>query len=133
MYDLSILIPAIRTPNWKNVVESLLKHACKKYTTEIVFVSPFDLPDELKGLKNIRVIKSLASIPCAVQMAVPLLKSEMVFMTVDDAYFQENSVDLAMDLYKNNCSYKDIISCIYGEGRESNAGNLLDSKFSSVI
>ena len=50
-FDLSIVIPGIRTPNWASLYESAEK-ACKKYTWEMIFISPFDLPEELKEKDN---------------------------------------------------------------------------------
>ena len=46
-YDLTIFIPGFRTPQWSGVYESA-KAACKRYNWEMVFVGPFDLPEELK-------------------------------------------------------------------------------------
>ena len=57
-FDLSIVIPGIRTPNWVNLYEST-KKACKKYKWEIIFISPFDLPDELKDKDYVLLVKSL--------------------------------------------------------------------------
>ena len=125
-YDISIVIPGIRTPNWKALYDSVGR-ACKRYTWEIVFISPFDLPKELQNEDNITLVKSLGSVPRCVQIGVPKCKSELFFLTVDDCYFNEDSIDLSMDKFKQVCQYEDAMTMLYGEG-----GNLMESKYWEV-
>ena len=125
-YDLTILIPGIRTSNWLRLYNSL-KTSCKQYTWELVFVSPFDLPEEFKADENVRLIKDFGTIPRCVQKAVPFLNSDIFYLTVDDCYFSEDSIDYAVNLYKSKCNIKDVVSVSYGEG-----GNLMDSKYWTV-
>lgn len=57
-FDLSIVVPAIRTTRWEAFYDSILK-SCKKYSWQLVFISPFDLPDNLKNKLNIKLIKNI--------------------------------------------------------------------------
>ena len=126
MYDISLLIPAIRTPNWKTLYDSVFL-ACKKYKWQIIFVSPFDLPEELRDKENIKLIKSLGSVTRCVQIGVPKCDSDLFFLTVDDCTFAEDSLDAALDKFKEKCSFTDAMAMMYGEG-----GNLMDPKYWSV-
>ena len=125
-YDISILIPGFRTPNWFNLYKSAEK-ACKRYKWEIVFIAPFDLPSELEGKSNVSVIKSLGNVPRCVQIGVPKINSDLFFLTVDDCEFAEDSLDLSLDKFKQTCSKKDAMAMIYGEG-----GNLMETKYWEV-
>ena len=123
MKNITILIPGIRTPNWKNLLESL-KQTCKRYSYDVLFTSPFDIPREIKERDNIKLIKSYATIPVCVQQSVLEIDSELFFLTVDDCVFAEDALDEALDLYHDRCSEKDIISALYGEG-----GNKMEQKY----
>lgn len=110
-YDLSILIPGIRTYNWQRLVKSC-ELACKNYTYEVVFVGPFPPPPEL-NLSNIQHIQTWGSPTYAAQMGIAFLSSALAYHTVDDCIFAEDSIDLAMDLYKAKCCQKDMINMTY--------------------
>ena len=133
---LSLIIPGIRTNNWLNLYNSVF-NACKKFSWEIVFISPFNLPEELKDKTNITLVKDFGSVPRCIQKGVLEADGELIFSTVDDCIFSEDSIDMAIELYDMNnidpassgtVEYLDtsienrvIISMVYGEG-----GNLMD-------
>tara|TARA_Y100000310_G_scaffold345003_1_gene461106 strand:- start:2326 stop:3156 length:831 start_codon:yes stop_codon:yes gene_type:complete len=125
-YDVSIVIPGFRTPNWINVYNSAAK-ACKRYNWEIVFIAPFDLPEELKDKGNVTLVKSLGNVPRCVQIGIPKTNSELFFLTVDDCEFAEDSLDLSLDEFMRTCSEEDAMAMIYGEG-----GNLMETKYWEV-
>lgn len=83
--DLSIVIPGIRTKNWEKLIKSAQK-SCKKYKYEFFFVSPFELPKEIKD-DNVHLIKDFGSIPRCVQKTIPQVNSDLFFLTVDDRSF----------------------------------------------
>ena len=125
-YDLTIYIPGFRTPNWLGVYESA-KQACKRYNWEMVFVGPFEPPEELKNKENILFIKDYGSVTRCAQKGMLEIRSDLFFLTVDDCTFAEDSIDLAMDTYKKECGYKDVVCMIYGEG-----GNKMETKYWEV-
>ena len=125
-YDLTIFIPGFRAPNWPNVYKSAEK-ACKRYNWEMVFIGPFEPPDELKDKENVLFIRDYGTVTRCAQKGMLEIRSDLFFLTVDDCVFSEDSIDLAMDLYKEECGYKDVVAMIYGEG-----GNLMETKYWEV-
>lgn len=125
-YDLSIFIPAFRTPLWTKVYESA-QQACKKYNWEMVFIGPFEPPEQLKEKENVLFIKDYGTVTRCAQKGMLEIRSDLFFLTVDDCVFAEDSIDLALDEYHNKCSNKDVICMIYGEG-----GNKMDTKYWEV-
>lgn len=113
--DLSVFMPAIRVPNWLKMYESLLA-SCKKYSFELVLVGPFDLPEELKQYENIKIYKDFGSPSRCAQLASFKCDGKLIYHCVDDAIFLEDSIDLAMDFYYNNCFKKDVINMRFREG-----------------
>lgn len=126
MYDISILVPAIRTPRWESLYNSI-GLACKKYTWQLVLVSPFDLPQSLQNKTNIKLIKDNGCVARCVQMGVAEVDSNLFFLTVDDGTLNEDSLDIALDEFHKNCGYKDVMCMLYGE-----AGNLMPAEYHTV-
>lgn len=123
MYDISILVPAIRTIRWKSLYDSIVL-ACKKYKWELVLVTPFDLPEELREYDNINIVKENGQVSRAVQRGMLELKSDLVFLTVDDCVLMEDSLDISIDDYKQKCGYNDVLCMRYSEG-----GNIQDEVY----
>ena len=46
MYDLSIIVPTIRTHLLKDLYQSFCD-SCNTHTFEVIFVGPFDIPESL--------------------------------------------------------------------------------------
>jgi hypothetical protein len=114
MYDISILVPAIRTTRWHALYKSI-EASCNKYKWQLVLVTPFDLPQELQGYDNIKVIKECGQVSRAVQRGMLELDSELVFLTVDDCTLMENSLDSCIDEYQSKCTYDDVLNVRYSE------------------
>ncbi len=53
---LSIFLAGIRTSNWVNLYQSI-PNTTALTDYELVIVSPYDLPPELQGVDNVRLIK----------------------------------------------------------------------------
>lgn len=122
MYDLSILIPAIRQNRWLELYNSLEK-ACKNHTWQLVFVSPFDLIDELKDKTNIKMVKDYGSVTRAIQIGMLHLDSDLVYLTVDDCVFAEDSLDISIEQYKRECSDTDVLCVRYKEANDIQNAN----------
>jgi len=114
-YDISVLMPAIRTHQWLAMYGSLY-NSCKKYTWELVLVSPFDLPDYMQHFDNIKLIKDYGCPSRCAQMGTYACEGRMMYHCVDDAFFLPDSIDIAMDYYNRECTRKDVINMRYREG-----------------
>ena len=120
-YDISIIMPAIRTHKWDTMYDSILK-SCKKHTFELILCGPFDLTEKLSKLDNVKHIKDYGSPSRCANLAALSAKSKLIAHLVDDAIFVENALDLAIEQYHTFCTNKDVINLRYTEGRE-HAGN----------
>ena len=118
---LTILVPGIRTANWLRLYNSMFK-ACKKHDWEMVFISPYDLPDELKGKDNIQHIYSWATPIICQQQGLLVAKGEWINWAADDGVFLEDSQDVAFSLIKEisgrsgELNYKVVVMGKYLEG-----------------
>ena len=114
-YDVSILIPAIRTHQWLMLYGSLF-NACRKHSWELVLVSPFDLPKELESFDNIKLIKDFGAPTRAAQIGALACEGEYMYHCVDDAIFLPDAIDNALIFHRANCNYKDVVNMRYREG-----------------
>lgn len=133
MYDISLTMPAIRTPNWLDFYKSATK-ACKKYKFQLVIVSPFELPLELKGYSNIKLIKDFGNPTRATQIANINADGDFLYNCVDDGIFFEDCIDVALDYFKNaKLTDLDVINMRYREFAGRSGGSLpiefWDSRF----
>ena len=108
MYDVSILMPAIRTHNWLMLYGSLV-NSCKKHSFELVLVSPFDLPDNMKQFDNVKLIKDFGHPTRAAQIGIQHCEGRLMYHCVDDAIFLPDSIDKAIEQYDQVCGRKDVI------------------------
>ena len=114
MVDVTLLTPAIRTPRWKSFYESA-KKACKKYEFEIMFISPFKLPEELQGLPEVKLIQDYGCPSRATEIGVEAATGTFLYNCVDDGVFYENCIDDALDFFNSKCMDTDIINMRYRE------------------
>ena len=115
MYDVSILIPAIRTHNWLMMYGSLA-NSCKKHSFELVLVSPFDLPENMRHFKNVKLIRDYGPPTRAAQIGSLHCEGKLMYHCVDDAIFLPDSIDKGIEQYNQICGYKDVINMRYREG-----------------
>lgn len=94
-YELTVLVPGIRTKNWKRLYESVGNSF--KGTYEIIFIGPYLPPEDLVCADNIRYIQDWGS-PIRCQQ-IALTKAEGVFITwaADDGYFIKDALSIAYD------------------------------------
>jgi len=114
-YDLSVLIAGIRTHNWEELYASL-KRACTRYTFELVIAGPFEPPESLKNEDNFKFIRDYGRPSRCAQRALLACEGRLLYNTVDDCDFLKISLDLALDLYTEKCTRKDIVNGRYFEG-----------------
>lgn len=110
-YDVSILIPGIRTHLWENLYKSI-EEACTKYSWELVLTGPFLPPLYLLDKDNVQFIPSYRCPSAACLYAYKYCRGEYIAHSVDDATFFPGSLDKAM--YR--AGDKTIVNLKYREG-----------------
>jgi glycosyltransferase involved in cell wall biosynthesis len=119
--EISIIMPAIRTDNWIKVYESIQNSTSRNF--ELIIGSPYDLPAELRGYKNIKIVKDWGSPTRASQIASMLIEGKYVFPTYsDDSIFIKNAIDENLNLLISlgEC-IKNAVVCKYSESQNYSA------------
>jgi hypothetical protein len=115
-YDLSIIIPGVRNERWELIYEQV-KNSCKKYTYEIIFVSPYSLPSFFDNKFNVKYLRDLSTPARALQLGTTIAEGKFMTWISDDALIESDSLDLAIDLLLSKNSDKDIVGMRYTEGQ----------------
>tara|TARA_R110000823_G_scaffold303100_1_gene424417 strand:- start:6189 stop:6998 length:810 start_codon:yes stop_codon:yes gene_type:complete len=118
-YDVSIIMPAIRTPFWDEMYDTIEK-SCKQKTFELVMCGPFALTEKLKNKSNVKMIIDNGSPSRCAQRAAIESSGDLLAHLVDDAHFIEGALDSAIYLYETICTKKDVINLRYTEGENFN-------------
>ena len=122
-YKLSIILPGIRTHNWKSFYDSVCKSFSDSF--EVIIISPYDLPESLKQYDNIKIIKDFGSPARCQQIGLINCEGEFVTWGADDGFFYDDSLDEAVNFWTQNAtSDKDIVTCKYFEGERNQEGKL---------
>ena len=113
---LSIFLAGIRPQNWLALYNSIPNATTTpKEAYELVLVSPYDLPLELQGVSNIRLIKDWGNPTRCYQLGLLNSRGEYVVWTADDGTFSKTlSIDKAFDSIPNH--HKGIVVFRYQEG-----------------
>ena len=114
-YKVSIILPGIRPHNWLKFYNSVVD-SCNKHSWEIIFVSPFDMPDNMSSKDNIKYLKDFGCPTRCVQRATTVAEGELYALGADDGYYLNNAFSESIDLYDQVASKKDIIIQKYMEG-----------------
>lgn len=110
---LSVLVPGIRTENWKTLYRSILEAFQGEW--EIIFVGPYELPYDLKRFDNIKYIQDWGSPIRCQQRALCEASGEYITWAADDGVFLKGSLDIAFSLLKDR-EYTTVIMGKYKEG-----------------
>ena len=116
MYDLSICLPAIRPSYWVRLDDSFIQ-ACTKYSFEVVFIGPYDLPDPLKDKTNVKYLHSYASSVRAAMEGSLLCEGRLISVPADDGYAFPGAFDKSIELLDQSAK-KDAIILRYREGAD---------------
>jgi len=112
-YELSICLPAIRPSYWPKLYESSLS-ACSKYSFEIVFISPYDLPSCLQNKNTVKHIRSYATSVRSAQVGSLSCEGRLIAIPADDGYFFPESFNKSIRLLRKSNS-KDVVVLRYRE------------------
>ena len=122
---LSVILPGIRIKNWNRFYQSVKESFSD--TFEVIIVSPFDLPEEMREYKNIKHILDKGSPARCQQIALTHCEGEFVTWGADDGVFLKNKLDEAVKLWEENATCdKDIVTCKYTEGKKYSKDMLED-------
>lgn len=127
-YDLSLLLPGIRTNHWVKTYETA-KQSCGKYNWEIIIAGPFFPPPEL-NLPNVKFIKTFSCPSTACQMAATLAEGDLILNIPDDAIFTDRGFEMSVDLFNAVREYKTIVNVRITEGHNYGGGHLPDHYWS---
>ena len=123
MIDVSVLMPAIRVHNWERMYKSI-EGSCQKYSFELILVSPFDLPESMANLPNVKLIKDFGHPTRAAQIGLLQCEGRLVYHCVDDALFYESAIDNAVAFTDESLGEKDVVNMRYREGANFSGGEL---------
>lgn len=98
--QLSVILPGIRTKNWLRLYESIEKSFTG--TWEIVFISPYDLPEELKEYRNIKHIQDFGSPTRCQQLGLLQCEGDYIVWGADDGVFLPNALNIAFKKIEPN-------------------------------
>jgi len=114
-YDVSIILPGIRSENWERVYKEL-GNACFRHSFELIIASPCELPIFFADKKNVKFIRDFGCPSRVFQMASMLCEGEFTTHVIDDAIIGPASIDESIDLLRSKDSSKDIVCMRYAEG-----------------
>ena len=123
--DISVLMPSIRIYFLPKVYERI--EASFHGTWEMVVVSPYDIPEQLKG-KNVVWIKDMGSPVRCRQIGLCACNGKYICYAADDSNFLPDSLDKAYELIKDK-DYKYIILGKYSEGMKDNKQTVTDEYY----
>lgn len=92
MYQLSVLVPGIRTSNWRTLYNSIGNSFSGKW--EIIFISPYKLPNDVRG-KNIKHITDWGTPIRCQQRGLVESEGEYITWAADDGKFQLGALDIS--------------------------------------
>ncbi len=117
MYDISIVLPTIRTHLLEDLYKSICR-SCDRHNFELICVGPFDIPASLSSHNNITYIKDYGSPTRAIQIACIHAQGKLIHPLVDDCFYYPKTLSDTIDLYHQNCSRQDILGMRFFENPE---------------
>jgi len=107
-YDLSILMPAIRSERWFDLCRSVVQSTKRKF--ELILVSPYKLPEKLEKAANIKYIKDFGSPNRCFNIALSLAEGKYCTWGADDGLYQPGVLDKAIDILESEKDEKVVVS-----------------------
>lgn len=113
MYDLSIILPSIRTNLLNRFYDSLLI-SCRNHSFELIIIGPYD-PSEVLNHENIKYIKDFGAPARAAQLGAIQAQGTYITWSSDDAWYLDGTLDSLLEIIKNE-DRKTCVAVRYGEG-----------------
>ena len=117
MYDISIILPTIRTHLLEDLYNSICK-SCDRHSFELICVGPFDIPKSLSKLDNIKYIKDYGSPTRCMQIALTNAKGTLIHPLVDDCFYYPKTLSTTINIFNHDCKQNDILGMRFFENPE---------------
>lgn len=111
---ISILLPSIRPHKLLDHYRSIQKSTEKEF--ELIIVSPFSLPEELKNLPNIKYYQDWGNPVRAQCIGAGLAEGKYITWSADDCLYFPSILDIVIDNLEKSNDHKKVITCKYIEG-----------------
>ena len=125
MIEISVLMPSIRIFLLPKVYERISESFHGYF--EMVVVSPYDMPEGLKGKNVVWINDSGSPVRCR-QIGLCACNGKYICYAADDSNFYPNALDKAYDLIKDK-DYKHIVLGKYSEGMKDNKETMSDEYY----
>lgn len=119
-YDISLIVPGIRVNAWQRMYDSFKKSFTGK--SEVILISPYDLPENLQEKEDIVFIKSFRCPVACQQIAHKYSKGKWIMWGGDESVFLPGAVDNLYNKVKD-ANYKTVAIAKYTEGKGGKSYN----------
>jgi len=113
-YELSIVIPGIRTESWQELYDSCVA-SCEDVPFELITIGPSPTPEFLRDKKNYRHIQDYGAPARCAQIGTLFAQGEIMTWGSDDGVFMGGSLKKCTELLKS-LSREDGVIIRYSEG-----------------
>jgi len=114
MYNLSIIVPTIRTHLLEDLYQSFCL-SCNRHSFEVIFVGPFDIPKKLLEKENVKYIKDYGQPTRAAQIGLIETKGKLTCWVTDDCFCYPEVISETLDIYDQKCGCYDILGMRFFE------------------
>ena len=90
--------------------------SCSRHDWELVVVGPFSPAQNILSKSNVIFQEDWGCPTRAAQIAASLCTGDLLYHTVDDCLFLEDSISNSIDQYEEQCQYNDMVGMRYTEG-----------------
>jgi len=116
-YELSIIVPGIRTYNWENLYNSVRDTFGRSW--EMVFVGPYPPPESLSNKGNIKFIQDWGTPIRCQQIGLLNCSGTWITWIADDGYYLEKGLDICFEYIDTITDpMKQIVMNKYYEGQD---------------
>jgi len=107
---ITVLVPGIRPNNWKKLYKSCVKAIGERF--EIIFISPYKVPGEIKDYPGIKHIQDLGTPIKCQQRGLLEANGQYITWAADDGIYMPESLSKALSLIED---YKTVVVGKYTE------------------
>lgn len=126
-YQISVLVPGIRTNNWYALYKTILKAYHGSF--EIIFVGPTPPPADFELLSNVKYIRDYGTPIRAQQIALVHSEGDWITWAADDGGYYPRALDTAWyKLTEFDMNYKTLVMGKYIEGT-ANPDGMRDTSY----